>query len=74
MASNYVSIEWTGFILPAYSEPYRFELNCNDGVRFWINDIMLIDQLSDAPNDLNGHVIMSDAIELTAAKFVSIRI
>ena len=38
VASNYVSIEWTGFLMPRYSEDYKFEINCNDGVKLWIND------------------------------------
>ena len=43
VASNYVSIEWEGFILPEFSEDYSFEVNCNDGVRLWVNDVLLID-------------------------------
>lgn len=69
-----MSIEWQGFILPAYSELHTFEVNCNDGVRLWVNDVLIIDQLTDAPNELNGHVIMSQPIELVADQFVPIRI
>lgn len=74
VASNYVSIEWEGFILPEFAEDYSFEVNCNDGVRLWINDVLLIDQLTDSPSDLNGHVILSDPISLTAGAFVPVRI
>jgi len=43
VASNYVSIEWTGFLQPKYSEVYNFEVNCNDGVKLWIRDTLIID-------------------------------
>ena len=43
VASNYVSIEWAGFLLPTYSELYSFEINCNDGVKLWIKDTLIID-------------------------------
>ena len=43
VAANHVSIEWEGFLLPAYSEVYTFEVNCNDGVQLWIDDQLIID-------------------------------
>ena len=43
VAANYVSIQWEGFLLPAYGELYTFELNCNDGAKLWVNDVLIID-------------------------------
>ena len=36
------SVRWTGKITPKYSEPYTFIIRCNDGVRFWIDGRLLI--------------------------------
>jgi hypothetical protein len=38
VASNYVSIEWVGYILPLYSESYTFKILANDGARVYVND------------------------------------
>ena len=43
VASNYVSIEWNGFLLPEFTEEYSFEANCNDGIKLWVNDVLIID-------------------------------
>ena len=74
MASNFVSIEWTGFLLPKFNEAYRFEAKFNDGLRLWVNDQLIIDYFVDAANDLNGHTIASDLILLAADVFVPIRV
>jgi hypothetical protein len=74
VASNFVSIEWTGFLLPQFSEEYRFEAKFNDGLRLWVNDILIIDYFVDAANDLNGHTIESEKILLIANVFVPIKV
>lgn len=74
VASNYVSIEWSGFLLPEFTESYTFEVNCNDGIKLWVGDTLVIDLLEDVENELNGHVTMSSPIELTADTFVPIQI
>lgn len=74
VAANYVSIEWSGFLLPVFSETYTFEVNCNDGVKLWVGDTLIIDMLVDVENELNGHVTMSSPVDLTADTFVPIRI
>lgn len=38
------SAHWTGLIKPAYSETYTFYTTSDDGVRVWINDVLLIDK------------------------------
>ncbi|WP_338792618.1 PA14 domain-containing protein [Bernardetia sp. MNP-M8] len=38
------SVRWTGQIKPAYSETYTFYTNTDDGVRLWVNEVLLIDK------------------------------
>ncbi len=38
------SVRWTGKVEPRYSETYTFYTNTDDGVRLWVNGVMLIDQ------------------------------
>ena len=74
MAANYVSIEWAGFLLPLFTEEYTFEVNCNDGVRLWVADKLIIDLLEDVESEHNGHVTQSSSVALTADSFTPIRI
>jgi hypothetical protein len=37
------SIRWTGFVQPRYSEAYTFFAVCDDGVRVFLNNAMVID-------------------------------
>jgi len=39
-----LSIRWTGFVKPLYTEACTFYANTSNGVRLWINDSLLIDQ------------------------------
>jgi len=39
---NY-SVRWTGQVQPLYSETYTFYVNTDDGVRLWVNGVLLID-------------------------------
>lgn len=43
MGTDYFSVRWTGEILPEFSETYTFKTHTNDGVRLWVNDVLLID-------------------------------
>jgi hypothetical protein len=40
---DYISIRWTGFILPSFTEQFTFTIEANDGVRLWVNNELLID-------------------------------
>ena len=74
VASNYVSIEWNGFLDPEFSESYEFRANFNDGLQLWIDDALVIDNLVDVANEENGHTKTTIAMTLTAGEFVPIRI
>ena len=41
---DYISIRWTGYLLPAFSEVYTVQVTVNDGARVWVDDVLLIDQ------------------------------
>ena len=60
--------------MPLYSELYTFEAKFNDGLRLWVNDKLILDYLQDATNDLNGHTVRSESINLTAGQFVPIKL
>lgn len=38
------SVLWAGQIQPIYSEEYTFETRVNDGVRLWVNNVLIIDR------------------------------
>jgi hypothetical protein len=38
------SIRWTGKVEPLYSEEYTFYITYDDGVKFWINNKLLVDK------------------------------
>lgn len=51
VALDYVSIQWDGFLMPIYSETYTFYTESNDGVRVYVNDVIIIDSLIDSTSD-----------------------
>lgn len=40
--TNSFSSEIFGYILPQFSETYTFFVNCNDRVRMWVNDVLVL--------------------------------
>lgn len=38
------SICWTGFVMPAEDGEYTFYVTSDDGVRLWVNDVMMVNQ------------------------------
>ena len=55
------SVRWTGQVQPAYSETYTFYTNTDDGVRLWVNSVLLVDKWVD-----QGATEWSGTIALTA--------
>jgi uncharacterized protein (DUF1800 family) len=41
--SGYMTVRWTGQVMPQYSETYYFVANTDDGVKLWVNDQLIID-------------------------------
>lgn len=74
VASNYVSIEWEGFFLPAYTETYTFYLEANDGVRLYVNEELVIDELTDLASDSDSHILASSTVALTASELASVKV
>ncbi len=41
---DFVSVRWTGFLKPLFSEIYSFNIFVNDGVRLWVDGSILLDE------------------------------
>lgn len=46
---DYFSVRWTGTLRPRFSETYTFYLDADDGVRLWLNDMLILDQWNPSP-------------------------
>jgi hypothetical protein len=44
---DFISVRWSGFVRPAFSEQYTFELRINDGARLWVDGVQLLDAWED---------------------------
>lgn len=73
IASDYVGIEWKGYIKPTTTESYTFYVTCNDGVRVYINGQLVIDNYVTVES---GKLIIDQTtpISMTAGQFYPIRI
>lgn len=69
MGSNSFSIRWTGYVLPQYSQTYKFYAKVNDGVRLWVNNVQVINKWSNQ----NGNEV-SGQITLQAGVYYPIRV
>lgn len=47
MGSNTFTVRWTGYIVPQYSQTYKFYARVDDGVRLWVNNVRIINRWSD---------------------------
>lgn len=41
---DYISIRWTGYLLPSFSEVFLMSITVNDGARLYIDDVLIIDE------------------------------
>ena len=62
------SVRWSGRVTPQFSEMYRFYANSDDGVRLWVNNVLLVNNWTD-----HGPVENSGTINLTAGQSYDIR-
>jgi len=51
---DYVSIRWVGYIRPAFSEELNLILEINDGVRLFLDGMLLIDAFEDRVDEDEG--------------------
>jgi len=47
ISNDHFTAQWSGQILPSYSEEHTFYTNTDDGVRLWVNGQLIIDQWVD---------------------------
>ena len=62
------AVRWTGQVQPRYSQTYTFYTTTDDGVRLWVNGVLLIDHWTD-----QGGTEWSGAVALTAGQKYDIR-
>jgi hypothetical protein len=62
------SARWTGLVEPLYTETYTFETQTDDGVRLWVNGVLLVDQFKDM-----GGTKYSGTIDLVAGQKYDIK-
>jgi fibronectin type 3 domain-containing protein len=65
------SVRWTGQIMPLESGSYTFTLRADDGVRMWVNNVLVINKFTNA-GAVTQHV--STPVQLTAGEKADIRI
>jgi hypothetical protein len=63
------SAEWTGWVMPQYSETYTFYVRNGDGIRLWVNGQQLLNSWTDKPS-----AEVSFAIPLTAGQLYPIKL
>src|SRR5262249_27637506 len=51
------SVRWTGQLLPKYTETYAFTTTSDDGVRLWVNDVLVVDNWTDHASTSNTGTI-----------------
>jgi len=64
------SARWTGALESLYSEPYTFTSNSDDGIRVWLNDVLIIDSWIEQGPTLHS----SPAINLVAGQRYGVRV
>jgi glucose/arabinose dehydrogenase len=60
---------WTGQVLPTFTEEYTFYVVSDDGIRLWVNNVLLIDKWVD-----QGGVEWSGKINLNAGQKYDIKL
>lgn len=67
--ADFFSARWTGYIEGKYTEEYELQIAVDDGLRFWIDDVMVIDKWIP-----NSDVIYSASAPLENGGFKKIKI
>ena len=54
------SVRWTGQVQPQFSETYTFYTRTDDGVRLWVNGVLLVDKWIDqGPTEWSGTIALT---------------
>lgn len=54
------SVRWTGQVQPQFSETYTFYTRTDDGVRLWVNGVLVVDKWIDqAPTEWSGTIALT---------------
>jgi len=54
------SIRWTGQVQPQFTETYTFYTTTDDGVRLWVNNVLLVDKWIDqGPTEWSGTIALT---------------
>ncbi len=62
--ADYFSVRWEGEFLPRFNEIYTFETTTDDGVRLWVNDVLIIDKWIDqAPTVHAGQIALDSGTQ-----------
>jgi hypothetical protein len=64
------SARWVGVVEALYSEPYTFTTNSDDGIRVWLNDVLIIDSWVDQGATLHS----SPVIDLVSGQRYGLRV
>ena len=63
VGSQLFSVRWTGSLTPAVSQTYRIYANSDDGVRLWVNNVLLVDNWTDhGPTESSGMIALSAGV------------
>ena len=73
VGADQFSVRWTGQVKPLYSEFYTFQTFSDDGVRLWVDGVLLIDQWNDHSPTLHNTPILI-APNLTAGQQYDIKL
>jgi hypothetical protein len=73
---DFVSIRWSGFLKPSFTESYTFFVEANDGIRVWVGNELIIDQYdTNVPDGMLFHEYNSTTkLALVANRLTQIKI
>ena len=55
-AADFISIRWTGLIQAPITEQFTFIVQADDGVRFYLNGVLLVDRWDTCCNDMTASI------------------
>ena len=59
MQADTFSAQWTGQIEPRYTQTYQFHVRSDDGVRLWVNNVLLVDKfIGQSATEWGGNIAL----------------